>query len=257
MDKEKLESMLIEYIDGKLNVTDAKIIEGELEQNKEALILYNQLKNVLEGMEQVHQFVPSEALKNSFDQFLNREIAQNPQTKTVVLFPMAYRIAATVAIIAVTCVTAYWIHKDQQYQEQVAVLTKAVEESKRVMMTLISNSQSASQRIQGVSVAYEMSTPDDEIVDVLISTMNTDPNTNVRLAALDALGKFQAEPNVRKALIQSLSTQKDPVIQIALIQLMVTMKEKGIVKQLERMTKDNKTMKAVKDEAYSGIMKLS
>jgi HEAT repeat protein len=87
--------------------------------------------------------------------------------------------------------------------------------------------------------------------------MNEDPNSNVRLAAMDALGKFSNEATVRTALIQSLSTQKDPIVQIALIQLLVKMKEKGVVKQLEQMTKDASTMKAVKDEAYSGILKLS
>jgi len=37
----------------------------------------------------------------------------------------------------------------------------------------------------------------------------------------------------------------------------VKMKEKSVVKQLEKMTQDASTMKAVKDEAYSGILKLS
>ena len=124
-------------------------------------------------------------------------------------------------------------------------------------MGLLDNEFSPSQRMQGVSVAYEINKPDDEIVRVLVSTLNNDPNTNVRLAALDALSQFSTEKGVRKSLIESLSTQKDPVVQIALIQLMVKMKEKGVVKQLERITKDAKTMKAVRDEAYSGIFKLS
>jgi hypothetical protein len=46
-------------------------------------------------------------------------------------------------------------------------------------------------------------------------------------------------------------------VQIALIQLLVKMKETGVINQLEKMTKDASTMKAVKDEAYSGILKLS
>jgi HEAT repeat protein len=109
----------------------------------------------------------------------------------------------------------------------------------------------------GVSVAYELEKADDEIVKVLVKTMNEDTNTNVRLAAMEALSKFGHEAQVRNALIRSLTEQKDPVVQIALIQLLVKMKEKGVVKQLEQMTKDASTMKAVKDEAYTGILKLS
>jgi hypothetical protein len=87
--------------------------------------------------------------------------------------------------------------------------------------------------------------------------MNEDPNTNVRLAALDALSKFYDEPIVRKALIEGLSIQKDPVVQIALIQLMVKIKEKGIVTDLQKIVDDEKTMEAVKDEAYTGLLELS
>ena len=54
-----------------------------------------------------------------------------------------------------------------------------------------------------------------------------------------------------------MSTQKDPVVQIALIQMLVKLKENGVVNQLEKLTKDGSVMKAVKDEAYTGILKLS
>jgi hypothetical protein len=47
------------------------------------------------------------------------------------------------------------------------------------------------------------------------------------------------------------------VVQIALIQLMVQMKEKDAVKGLENIIEDSETMKAVKDEAYTGLLKLS
>ena len=90
------------------------------------------------------------------------------------------------------------------------------------MMSLIDNQQSASQRLQGINVALTIESADDEVVNALAKRMNDDPNTNVRLAALDALSKFHTEPQVRKVLLDALSTQKDPMVQIALIQLMVT-----------------------------------
>jgi HEAT repeat protein len=130
-------------------------------------------------------------------------------------------------------------------------------EQTREMMAMMTNDQSASQRIQGVNVAMQLEKPADEIVKALVKTMNEDPSSNVRLAALDALSKFIAEEGVRKELIGSLSKQKDPVVQIALIQLMVKMKEKGVVNDLKRIVDDAKTMQAVKDEAYSGILRLS
>lgn len=249
--------MLIEYIDENLEERERLLIESELEKNPDAKILYAQLKEVMLKMGDASQLVPGEALKNSFEHFLSQEITKKPEARSVTMVPMFYRMAAGIILFMVVGVTAYWIRKDLQNQDRLAKMEKELEVSKRMMMALLDNEYSASQRMQGVSVAYKMNKPDDEIVRVLVRTLNSDPNTNVRLAALDALSKFSAEEKVRKSLIESLSTQKDPVIQIALIQLMVQMKEKTVIKQLEKITQDSKTMKAVKDEAYSGIFKLS
>jgi HEAT repeat protein len=125
------------------------------------------------------------------------------------------------------------------------------------MMAMLDNSQSASQRIQGVNVAMGAEKADDEVVKALVKLMNEDPNSNVRLAALEALSKFIDEAPVRNAILTSLSKQKDPVVQIALIQLLVRMKEKGVVNDLQKIVDDEGTIQAVKDEAYTGILKLS
>jgi HEAT repeat protein len=108
-----------------------------------------------------------------------------------------------------------------------------------------------------VNVAMDLTKADEEIVRVLFKTLHSDPNTNVRLAALEALYKFQHDTSIRKGLIDALSKQSDPMVQIRLIQLMVDMKEKTVVDDLQKMIDDAGTMKAVKDEAYSGILKLS
>lgn len=257
MDKEKLESRIIDYIDGKMNETERAELERELAQNKEAYAMYEQLKEVIQTMGRVQPLEPSGKLKAQFEQLLQKEIQAEKKTKTIFFSPMVYRAAAAVLLVLAGVAIGNWINKNQEQEKQIAELQQQVDENRKMMMAMLNNQQSASQRMVGLSVAYEMDKPDDEIVKVLVKTMNEDPNSNVRLAAMDALGKFSNEPNVRKALIESLSTQKDPVVQIALIQLMVKMKEKSILNQLEKITRDASTMKAVKDEAYSGILKLS
>jgi hypothetical protein len=257
MDKELLESRIIDYIDGKGSEKERSAMENELAQNKEAYALYEQLREVIQTMDKIAPLEPSGKLKIEFEKVLQDEIAAQKKTKTVFFSPVFYRVAAAVLLVMAGVAIGNWINNNQQQEKELAELKQQVEQNRRVMMTMLENQQSASQRMQGLSAAYEMDKPDDGIVKVLVKTMNEDPNSNVRLAAMDALGKFSNEASVRSALIQSLSTQKDPVVQIALIQLLVKMKEKGVVKQLEEMTKDASTMKAVKDEAYAGIFKLS
>jgi len=257
MEKEKLEALLIDYIDGKLNDADRTAIESEISQNADARTLYVQLREVMDAMDKTENLEPGIRMRSSFDKLLQEEIVKQKPTKTIFFQPAIYRAAAAIALVMAGVGIGYWINKNQQHENEMAALKKEVEATKQMMLVMLDNSQSASQRIQGVNVAMKIERADDDVVKALAKRMNEDPNTNVRLAALDALSKFHQEPLVRKLLIESLGHQKDPVVQIALIQLMVRMKEKGAVKDLERIIDDSGTINAVKDEAYSGILKLS
>jgi HEAT repeat protein len=92
---------------------------------------------------------------------------------------------------------------------------------------------------------------------VLVKTMNNDPNSNVRLAALEALSKYHREPYVKKQLIESMTLQKDPVVQIALIEFLSKLRNTNIKNALQKIAEDNNTDKPVKDQAYSTLTKIS
>ena len=259
MEKEKLEALLIDYIDGKLGEADRSIVEQELKRNAEAFTMFEQLQEVIRVMDKSSSIEPTVSLKKDFEKFLKVEIAniQKPKGKSIFFQPNFYRIAAGVALLMLGISIAYQVNKNYRQEQELAKLKTEMEATKQMMMAMLDNQQSASQRMVGATVAYKMEKMDDEIVLALVNSMNEDQNTNVRLAALEALSKFHHETAVRSVLIQSLSVQKDPVVQIALIQLLVQMKEKSVVKALEQIADDPGTLKAVKDEAYSGIMKLS
>jgi hypothetical protein len=264
MEKEKLEGLLIDYIDNKLNSADRQVIEEELVRNPEAYKLYEELKEIIHAMDQSAQLKPSNRLAQNFHSILEKEIAATTKTRTVFFQPVFYRVAAAVALLILGVAIGFWISRNNANNERLAIIEKEMEatrkqlqDTKQMMLGMLTNELSASQRIQGVNVALKFSEADDDVVQALLSRMNDDPNTNVRLAALDALSKFYIDPDVRKALIASLPKQKDPMVQITLIQLMVRMQEKGIVKDLQRIVDDAGALKPVKDEAYSGILKLS
>ncbi len=260
MEKEKLEALLIDYIDGKLTETEYREVDEELKRNAEARKMYEQLKQVISAMESSASIEPTMKLKSGFDQLLQKEISQMKKEKGKVLFfqPAFFRVAAAIAAVVVIGGIGFWINKQQHQINELEAMRKEMAATKHMLMTMLDNQQSASQRVLGATVAFnEVEKADDQIVLALIHAMNEDQNTNVRIAALEALGKFHRQPAVRNALIGSLKTQKDPVVQIALIRLMVEMKEKGITEELERISTDEETLPAVKDEAHAGIMKLS
>lgn len=257
MDKERLDDLIIDYIDGRLNQVDKQIIEQELMSNTEAFKRYEEYKEILQTIDRSARIQPAEKLKVMFEQVLEKEIDAQRKPRTIFFTPAFYRIAAAIALIMVAGWAGYWISQQQQRQDDLVALKKEMELTKQLVMSRLENEQSATQRILGVMTANEADQADDEVVDALIRTMNNDPNSNVRLAAIDALGKFHHEPRIKASLVKSLTTQTDPVVQIALIQLMVQMKEKSAMKSLEKITRDEKVLQAVKDEAYVGVLKLS
>jgi hypothetical protein len=249
--------MLIDYIDDKLSVEEQLHIEKELRENESSLQLYEQLKTVIHQMEGTSDVQPSVDLRTNFDLALKEEISKSKKGKQIFFPSNVLRMAAGFALLITGLGLGFWINKTQEQQREMARLREEMNATKQLMMNMMANQQSASQRMLGVEASYQLEKADDEIVNALLKTMNTDPNTNVRLAALEALGKFHQQEHVRKALIASLSKQNDPVVQISLIRLMVEMKEKSVIKELEKMTKDKENIRAVKDEAYAGMLKLS
>jgi hypothetical protein len=251
MEKEKLETLLIDYIDGKLNEAERHDVEQHLVRDAEAFKMYEQLKEVIHAMQASAKIEPSLRLKRGFEQMLREEEAQLRKGKVVFFQPSFYRVAAAIAFVIMAGSVAFLLVKQNRQAQELA-------QTKEALINMLDNQQSASQRVLGATVAYnDIETADDEIVNALVNAMNEDPNTNVRLAALEALRKFHNQPHVRKALIASLNTQKDPLVQIALIRLMVEMKEKDITKELERISTDEETLQAVKDEAQAGLLRLS
>jgi hypothetical protein len=257
MEKEKLESLLIDYIDNKLNSVDRHVVEQELVRNPDAYKLYEELKEVMHVMDRAARLEPSQNLKTNFDDLLKQEMTSQRSAKTVIFQPAFYRVAAAVALLMLGGTIGFYIN---ERNDELRIIKEQLAKQKEItdsMIAMLTDDQSASQRMQGAKVALRMETADKEIVIALVKAMHEDPSTNVRLAALEALSKFSAEPQVRRELVRSLAIQKDPLVQITLIQLLVQMKEKGVVNDLQKIVDDEGTIQAVKDEAYSGILRLS
>jgi anti-sigma-K factor RskA len=255
MERERLEGLLIDFIDGRLTESERKEVKELLSTDTNVRVLYEQLKQVTTAMDRSADIDPSARLNRGFQQMLKEEEAQlkSPKQKQVFFTPAVLRAAAAVLLVAAGIAIGYSVNQHNAQQREIAELKLFKEQ----MLSMMGDQNSASQRMKGVNVALTYEHADNEMVDALVKTLNEDKNSNVRLAALEALSKFHQEPAVRSALIASMAKQTDPVVQIALIQLMVKMKEKGVLKDLHKIIEDENAITPVKDEAHSGILKLS
>jgi hypothetical protein len=167
------------------------------------------------------------------------------------------RIAAGLALLIIGF-GAGWLF--QSKSENGAGLTGTetgeVAEMKKVLAFEQMNSTSASERIQAVNHSYEIPDADRDITQLLINTLNFDPNVNVRLAACQALTHFAGEAEVKEAMIQSLAIQTDPNIQISLIEALVAIKEKRAVDQFQQLARNQEVLDIVRLKATEGMNRL-
>lgn len=134
----------------------------------------------------------------------------------------------------------------EQLQSEVISLKKAA------MFTMLKD-ESSSYRIQAVNYADDFDTPDENVIEVLVKTLNHDKNVNVRMAAAYALAKYADLQPVCDSLVQSLSLQSDPILQVTLINILVERREKSAVNPIRQIITNENTLEEVKNVAENGV----
>jgi hypothetical protein len=138
----------------------------------------------------------------------------------------------------------------------VAQLKGQVESLRQLVTLSMLEQQSPSARLQGVNYAYQMSQPDSQVEQALLHAVNNDQNINVRLSAVDALQKYAADPNVRRALVDAVSVQESPLVQVALIDLLVQLNDRDSAPALRNLARNASADEAVRQHANWAIQRL-
>ena len=115
------------------------------------------------------------------------------------------------------------VKDDRPIMENTVVNNQETEEVREKLVLTLLEQPSANKRLQGVNEVAKMDGATDRITNALFVTLNNDSNVNVRLASVELLSKYVANPNVRMGLIQSIAQQDSPIVQIALADLMVAL----------------------------------
>ncbi|MFY8128122.1 MAG: HEAT repeat domain-containing protein [Chitinophagaceae bacterium] len=121
----------------------------------------------------------------------------------------------------------------------------------------LQNMDAPSKRYNAAIEIVQAKEIDKEVINALTNCLNNDPNTNVRLAALESLSTFYKEPLVKKKLLESLGKQKDPIVKMSLIDVLTKLRVSNLRYELERIINDVHAPKPVKDQANQSIHTLS
>ena len=142
------------------------------------------------------------------------------------------------------------------YARQVDSLSSQVSEMKQMMMLSLLDNPSASQRIRAISYTEDIGNVNLKVINALFTTLNEDPNVNVRLMTLDALISMVNDHRVREGLVNSISLLESSIVQSAIADAMVKLQEKNSVKSLRELLLKKDLNEMVKIKIEQSIHKL-
>ncbi|UOG73957.1 HEAT repeat domain-containing protein [Hymenobacter tibetensis] len=267
-DCEAIAPLLAGYAEKELSAVETAQVEAHLPACLACRTQLKQLRELLACIDDQVFPMPPLALRDNFlAQLAEEKMALPKATATpseapaeakVVAFwaptPTArwLRIAASIALLAVGALFGLILRPATSLD--VASQQPAASETLAAHLTAAtSQPATASRRISLVAEAPATVQPGDPAVQVLINTLNADPNPNVRLAACEALFRLRADPRVGPALVQALPNQNDPNVQITLIELLVALRDKRAVPTLERLSRQPEALPAVRQQAANGL----
>ena len=138
----------------------------------------------------------------------------------------------------------------------VAQLQGQVESLRQLVTLSLLQEQSPSSRLRGVTYSYQMAQPDAQVEQALLYAVNHDSNVNVRLSAVDALEKYGANPQIRRALADAVPVQDSPLVQIALMDLLVELNDKEAAPTLRQLAQDAQADNQVRQHAAWAIQRM-
>lgn len=185
-----------------------------------------QLRTLWGSLDQIPEENPSQRLRTRFYDALREHKLRESERNHRFWWSRhpVFQVAFGMAILLIGVGIGHFATR--QSGSEVAQLRGEVDNMRQMVTLSLLQQQNASDRLRGVNWSYRVEPSDPEVLGALLTTVNHDPNINVRLAAVDALRKFSDSPVGRKGLVQALGKQDSPLVQIAILDQIVDLREK-------------------------------
>jgi len=141
--------------------------------------------------------------------------------------------------------------------QDLAAMQSELANMKRLVVLSMLQQQSASARLEGVTWSTREQQLDPQVLSALLHTLRYDQSVDVRLAALDALSRHSAQPQVRGSVVSALPEQQSPLVQVALIDQLVEWHDREAKPHLERLRQSPNLNPTVRQRADWAISKLN
>ena len=257
---EKFEIWAMDYMSGNLSEGEAKEFEFFLDGHGEYREKYDDLLKAWELLQAIQTPEPSESMDEAFFGMLSSEMEKEqdkaPKQSVISMLSGILRPqwAIGIFLLVIGLGAGYFLRpKVEPIPTQIIAANNETEEVRQKLVLTLLDQPSANQRLQGVSEANKFENADEIVIKALLKTLNSDPNVNVRLAAIESLTNYVDKPEVRQGLVQSIPNQESPILQITLANLMVALQEKASIEPFKQLLKQKQLDTTVKKRIERSI----
>lgn len=253
----EFQEQFADYLSGDLDDSQSKALDEHLAACPVCVSQFEQMKAVWEDLGDLPEGEPSPALRSRFYEMLAREKIREAARPSLIgrlgglfeaLWPRrpAYQFAMALVFLAVGLFAGTRLREGANRDGQMAALQNEVASLRQMVSVSLMNQASSTERLRGIQYSSQIDNPTAPLITTLLNKLNTDPNVNIRLAAIDALYVFSDRPGVRSELIASLSRQTSPLVQVSLIDLLVEVREQRSLEAMKTLLQDENTDQDVK-----------
>lgn len=263
MTSEELRQLIPEYLADRLAPEETRLLVAQLGADSELQMEMEELRAVWQGLGLLPNPQPGAALRARFYQRLRDvQSGREPAVRGGFawwkpgLSGLVRQITIVLALFSVGMYAGRLTVSGRPSSGDTSQLQAQVQSLRETVALSLIDRQSAGSRLEGVSWGSQVDHPDRDLLSALIATLNHDPNTNVRLAALDALERFAGEAPVRQAMVNALASQDSPLVQIALIDALVHMRETKATGEFQKLSTEADANSAVRQRAQWALQTL-
>jgi hypothetical protein len=166
-------------------------------------------------------------------------------------------VAWSIALVAVGTYLGLQLGSSKANSQDLAAMHTELSNMRQMVALSMLQQQSASQRLEGVTWTRREEHLDPQVLSALMRTLRYDPSVDVRLAALDALSRHAAQPQVKKTVVDALQEQQSPLVQVALIDQLVEWRDADAAPRLEKLRQLPNLNPTVRQRAAWAISKLN
>ena len=265
---EQIAELLPDYLEGSLHPDQRRDVEAHLEECancSEEVLLWQKLSLLPVDEPSPRSRARFEAMLQAYQAGRSNQPGSSPESRKRASWnfvdwlrsPLG-TLAYGVALLAIGLLAGLRVGSPKgSPSQELADMRSQLANMKQLVVLSMLQQQSASARLEGVTWSTRDQQLDPKVLSALLHTLRYDQSVDVRLAALDALSRHSAQPQVRTTVVNALQDQQSPLMQVALIDQLVEWHDREAAPNLEKLRQSPNLNPTVRQHADWAIGKLN